>query len=224
MTPDEARSAYKRINGLPESTRTAVLVGHSTDSGDIVVVKIENILDNGNLLLDRHRGPYLRFRADGRIETGILWGGDVWEPMGVVPTLADALNTLTVWQPHASLIAFGYKTVETRSWAPPASAIGKDLLIHAGKQPPPVFIDNYREIISPIQKETDLYWRERIPYGAIVACATLTCAHIAGIGTYTCAGDNESGNAIGLCSTASCSRRGHRETSPHAPLYRVLTN
>lgn len=43
------------------------------------------------------------------------------------------MNALTLWQPWASLIASGHKTIETRSWRPPTAAIGKQLAIHAGK-------------------------------------------------------------------------------------------
>jgi hypothetical protein len=41
------------------------------------------------------------------------------------------LPCLTVIQPWATLIAYGIKRVETRSWLPPASLIGERLAIHA---------------------------------------------------------------------------------------------
>ncbi len=46
------------------------------------------------------------------------------------------MRTLTVRQPHASLIACGAKRYETRSWSPsPKQLVPGDLLaIHAGKQ------------------------------------------------------------------------------------------
>lgn len=45
------------------------------------------------------------------------------------------VKLLTVRQPHASLIAVGAKSIETRSWKPPVSAIGQPLIIHAGASP-----------------------------------------------------------------------------------------
>ncbi len=41
------------------------------------------------------------------------------------------MRTLSVRQPWASLICSGVKDVENRTWAPPVSAIGEKLLIHA---------------------------------------------------------------------------------------------
>ena len=41
------------------------------------------------------------------------------------------MRTLSVRQPWASLICSGIKDVENRTWAPPVSAIGEKLLIHA---------------------------------------------------------------------------------------------
>ena len=42
---------------------------------------------------------------------------------------------LTLWQPYATLIACGAKTIETRSWAAPESLIGQRLAIHAAVRP-----------------------------------------------------------------------------------------
>jgi hypothetical protein len=47
-------------------------------------------------------------------------------------TRVSSIQAITLWQPWASLIARGLKRYETRSWAPPASLIGKRLAIHAG--------------------------------------------------------------------------------------------
>ena len=44
------------------------------------------------------------------------------------------MKALTIWQPWASLIACGHKTVETRSWAPPRELIGERIAIHAAKR------------------------------------------------------------------------------------------
>jgi hypothetical protein len=45
---------------------------------------------------------------------------------------ADSMKALTVWQPWASLIAWGMKPYEFRRWAAPASMIGQRIAIHAG--------------------------------------------------------------------------------------------
>lgn len=41
---------------------------------------------------------------------------------------------LTVYEPWASLIAYGWKELETRHWEPPQKYIGQLIAIHAGKQ------------------------------------------------------------------------------------------
>jgi len=43
------------------------------------------------------------------------------------------MNALTLTQPWASLVAAGAKRIETRSWRPPAHAVGEPLAIHAGR-------------------------------------------------------------------------------------------
>lgn len=43
------------------------------------------------------------------------------------------MNTISLWQPWASAIEVGLKSIETRSWAPPKSIIGKPLAIAAAK-------------------------------------------------------------------------------------------
>lgn len=48
------------------------------------------------------------------------------------------MKALTLWQPWASLIALGVKTIETRSWAAPKSLIGQRIAIHASKRGLPV--------------------------------------------------------------------------------------
>lgn len=51
--------------------------------------------------------------------------------MDQVQALSADVRSLTIWQPWASLIAAGLKTIETRSW--PTKYRG-DLLIHAGRR------------------------------------------------------------------------------------------
>jgi hypothetical protein len=70
------------------------------------------------------------------------------------------MNCLTVCEPYATLIVWGQKPVENRSWAPPRSQVGKRIGIHAGR--------SKRWLHS---------WSGRLPaepqYGAILGTATL---------------------------------------------------
>lgn len=50
--------------------------------------------------------------------------------------VADGLPTITLWQPWASLVTLGIKTIETRSWAAPERLIGQRIGIHAAARPP----------------------------------------------------------------------------------------
>lgn len=75
-----------------------------------------------------------------------------------------AMKALTLWQPWASLIAVGLKTIETRSRAAPRSLIGQRIAIHAAKRYPEPF-DN--DLIG------DFKITEDIPLGAVVATALL---------------------------------------------------
>lgn len=44
------------------------------------------------------------------------------------------MKALSLWQPWASLVAVGAKTIETRSWMPPARFDGERIAIHAAKR------------------------------------------------------------------------------------------
>lgn len=46
------------------------------------------------------------------------------------------MKTLSLWQPWASLVVEGVKTIETRSWPAPQSLIGQRIAIHAAAQRP----------------------------------------------------------------------------------------
>ena len=43
------------------------------------------------------------------------------------------MKTISLWQPYASLIAAGVKTIETRGWAPPKRLMGQRIAIHAAR-------------------------------------------------------------------------------------------
>ena len=45
------------------------------------------------------------------------------------------MRVLSMHQPWASLVADGVKTVETRSWRPPASVVGERIGIHSTQRP-----------------------------------------------------------------------------------------
>jgi hypothetical protein len=49
--------------------------------------------------------------------------------------VTGGLPMLTLWEPWATLIAVGAKTIETRSWAAPPGLIGERIGIHAGRTP-----------------------------------------------------------------------------------------
>lgn len=57
-----------------------------------------------------------------------------------------SLPTLTLWQPWASLIAEGVKTIETRSWRAPDSLIGERIGVHAAAKRPE---DNWPDLPFP---------------------------------------------------------------------------
>lgn len=71
---------------------------------------------------------------------------------------------LTVWQPWASLIAYGCKPFEFRGWRAPDRLIGQRLSIHAGARP--VCKDEVRGLLarlySPGWRETGLRREESI--------------------------------------------------------------
>lgn len=61
------------------------------------------------------------------------------------------MRALTLWQPHAGLIATGIKTIETRTWPTPHRG---RLAIHAGKQYAHGYLERAYEagVLQPIQE------------------------------------------------------------------------
>lgn len=55
------------------------------------------------------------------------------------------METISLWQPHATLIMLGAKPFETRSWPAPKRLIGKRVRIHAAK-----CLDDLRELVDYI--------------------------------------------------------------------------
>ncbi len=90
------------------------------------------------------------------------------------------MKALTIRQPWATLIALGVKTIETRSWRAPVSLIGQRIAIHAGSHRPLLAdVGDWSTFYSPdrecfIMREHPDGRCADLPFGAIVATATLT--------------------------------------------------
>ena len=89
------------------------------------------------------------------------------------------MKAKTLYQPFASLIAEGFKTIETRSQPPPLSLIGQRIAIHAGKRPIHIEEWSYEMRYDLSYKFEDSSRQASWPYGVVVATAVLQCAHIA---------------------------------------------
>ena len=82
------------------------------------------------------------------------------------------IKTISLWQPHASLIALGEKPFETRSWATNHRGL---LAIHASKRPPKVgdldhrFEDALRDVMCRHGIRPQTEW----PMGAILCVCNL---------------------------------------------------
>jgi hypothetical protein len=89
------------------------------------------------------------------------------EPVSVV------LRTITLHQPWASLIAIEAKPFETRCWAPPVSAIGTRIAVHAGlhveKRLAPALAKAVISLFGP-------NWASIVPRGQILCTALLVGA------------------------------------------------
>jgi hypothetical protein len=80
------------------------------------------------------------------------------------------VKAFSLWQPWASLMAAGLKTIETRSWS---TAYRGPLAIHAAKRP--LTVDEHELIHRWVgMKLLSLDWLTmRLPFGAIVAVVEL---------------------------------------------------
>lgn len=76
------------------------------------------------------------------------------------------MPALTIWQPWAQLVIDGVKVHETRTWRPPASVVGRRLLIHAGSMhfAPERLPHALLELVRERYAERD----EPLPYGALL--------------------------------------------------------
>ncbi len=83
------------------------------------------------------------------------------------------MPALTLWQPWASLIAFGLKPYETRSQPAPRRLLGRRIAIHAALRRP-AFGEITPEIHHAMAGLTgNPTWFDLLPYGAVVCIAVL---------------------------------------------------
>lgn len=79
--------------------------------------------------------------------------------------------SLSLTQPWASLVIWEEKCIETRSWAPPRSALGKVIAIHSSKGFPAYARDFAGcEFVRAL---IERYTNAPLPLGAIIGIATL---------------------------------------------------
>ena len=85
------------------------------------------------------------------------------------------MKAITLWQPWASLIAAGAKTIETRTWSPPHSLIGQPLAIHAAMTlVEPTYFPEL--VAAAVARALGDHWQRSIPTGAVLAVVTLAAA------------------------------------------------
>ena len=80
------------------------------------------------------------------------------------------MKALTLYQPWASLIVAGLKTVETRNWPPPDSVLGQRIAIHIGTARVRVDPELQRSIASSLGRN----WSRNLPRGTVVATAVVS--------------------------------------------------
>lgn len=84
-------------------------------------------------------------------------------------------NILSVWQPWASLMACGIKTIETRLEPAPEGWVGQDLLLHSSAGDSKLHVYKWVEWKYPEQLKTMLAGREfkDLPRNQVIAIARL---------------------------------------------------
>lgn len=97
-------------------------------------------------------------------------------PQQPMPRLRLQLKVISLWQPWASLMAAGYKRVETRSWAPRGLTHGQLVAIHAAKrwtdeeQELCLYDPDFRRVLT-LATERGLWNIINPPLGCVVAIA-----------------------------------------------------
>ena len=89
--------------------------------------------------------------------------------------LAAPMDAVSLWQPHASLVAAGDKTSETRTWAAPRRLWGQPLAVQAAHR---AMTSDYVKswpagLRGACEQAFGAGWLERLPLGEVVAIATL---------------------------------------------------
>ena len=81
------------------------------------------------------------------------------------------MKAITLWQPWATLIADGIKTLETRTWEPPADLIGQRIAIHAAKRP----MTSEHLTATVVRELLQLGFGQPsdLPYGAVVCTVVI---------------------------------------------------
>jgi len=89
------------------------------------------------------------------------------------------MKVISIWQPWASLIVHGFKSIETRSWAAPKSLLKDTIGIAATKQirPEQRIAAQDPEFVRFYQ-ETGLPPLEELPHGAILGTAVLNSCDV----------------------------------------------
>ena len=86
------------------------------------------------------------------------------------------MKAISLWQPYASLIAAGVKTIETRGWRPPSDLIGQRIAIHAAKAIETSDVRGRRRHDRIAAALNDPEWEKNVPRGAVVCTAILSHA------------------------------------------------
>ena len=92
---------------------------------------------------------------------------------GNAPSRETRMKTISLWQPYASLIAAGVKTIETRGWAPPKGLMGQRIAIHAAKAIGTADVRGRSRHHLIAAALNDPEWDGNIPRGAVVCTAIL---------------------------------------------------
>lgn len=81
------------------------------------------------------------------------------------------MKAISLWQPWASLIIWGEKEYETRSWPAPRSLIGQDIVIHAAKRP--IDMEDWPDfrLFQGVLVDHGCWLNNRLPYGAVLGVA-----------------------------------------------------
>ncbi len=89
------------------------------------------------------------------------------------------MKAISLWQPWASAIALGIKSIETRGWRPPCGTLRQPLAIHAARHDDRASRDFFCREVLRKPEIADLFARvgivefDALPFGAIVCTTSL---------------------------------------------------